>query len=164
MEGNPASAKIREDDAVSLMSIHAAKGLEFRVVFVTNMAKDKFPLLRGRQELLIPQEMMYQYRDLFSAQLSETELEKAIKERKKEIKLEEERRLCYVAFTRAKEDLILTLSLEYGGKEREPSEFLKEIGYDHWRDLEIQYFTNWIEKSFSFIPISKYFSVKCLKS
>jgi len=27
-----------------------------------------------------------------------------------------------------------------------------------------QYFTNWIEKSFSFIPISKYFSVKCLKS
>jgi len=29
----------------------------------------------------------------------------------------------------------------------------------HW-----QYFTNWIEKSFSFIPISKYFSVKCLKS
>jgi hypothetical protein len=28
----------------------------------------------------------------------------------------------------------------------------------------IQYFTNWIEKSSSFIPISKYFSVKCLKS
>ena len=30
--------------------------------------------------------------------------------------------------------------------------------------LLIQYFTNWIEKSFSFIPISKYFSIKCLKS
>ena len=29
---------------------------------------------------------------------------------------------------------------------------------------QVQYFTNWIEKSFSFIPISKYFSVKCLKS
>ena len=28
----------------------------------------------------------------------------------------------------------------------------------------VQYFTNWIEKSFSFVPISKYFSVKCLKS
>ena len=28
----------------------------------------------------------------------------------------------------------------------------------------IQYFTNWIRKSSSFIPISKYFSVKCLKS
>jgi hypothetical protein len=30
--------------------------------------------------------------------------------------------------------------------------------------LKGQYFTNWIEKSSSFIPISKYFSVKCLKS
>ena len=119
------------------MSIHAAKGLEFRVVFVTNMAKDKFPLLRGGQDFLIPLEMMEQYSDLFSAHLSESELEKAIKERKKEIRFEEERRLCYVAFTRAKEDLILSLSLEYGGKEREPSEFLMEIGYDHWRDLEI---------------------------
>ena len=28
----------------------------------------------------------------------------------------------------------------------------------------MQYFTNWIRKSSSFIPISKYFSVKCLKS
>ncbi|MGV8076614.1 MAG: ATP-dependent helicase, partial [Methanosarcina sp.] len=54
MGGNPASAKIREENAVSLMSVHAAKGLEFRVVFVTNMAKDKFPLLRGGQEPLIP--------------------------------------------------------------------------------------------------------------
>ena len=80
---------------------------------------------------------MEQYRDLFLAQLSETELEKAIKERKKEIRFEEERRLCYVAFTRAKEDLILSLSMEYGGKERKPFEFLMEIGYDHWRDLEI---------------------------
>ncbi len=137
MESNPASAKIQEVDAVSLMSIHAAKGLEFKVVFVTSMAKDKFPLLRGRQDPLIPLEMMDQYKDLFSAKLSEKDLEKAIKERKKEIKLEEERRLCYVAFTRAKEDLILTLSQEYGGNDREPSEFLMEIGYDHWRDLEI---------------------------
>jgi DNA helicase II / ATP-dependent DNA helicase PcrA len=135
--GNPTSSKIIEDDAISLMSIHAAKGLEFRVVFVTNMAKDKFPLLRGGQDLLIPLEMMYQYRDIFSAKLNKTELEKAVKERKKEIRFEEERRLCYVAFTRAKEDLVLTLSLEYGGKERDPSEFITEIGYDHWRDLEI---------------------------
>ncbi len=56
---------------------------------------------------------------------------------KPQIRFEEECRLCYVAFTRAKEDLILSLSLEYGGKERDPSEFLMEIGYDHWRDLQI---------------------------
>ena len=38
---------------------------------------------------------------------------------------------------------------------------------DKYENLEIeviQYFTNWIRKSSSFIPISKYFSVKCLKS
>ncbi|MFZ2499899.1 ATP-dependent helicase [Methanosarcina sp.] len=137
MGGNPASAKIREENAVSLMSVHAAKGLEFRVVFVTNMAKDKFPLLRGGQEPLIPLEMMGRYNDLYSADLNEKDLEKAIKERKKEIKRQEERRLCYVAFTRAKEDLIITLPQEYNGKGREPSEFIIEIGYDNWRDMEI---------------------------
>jgi len=36
-------------------------------------------------------------------------------------------------------------------------------GYDRSQYL-IQYFTNWIRKSSSFIPISKYFFVKCLKS
>ncbi len=150
MGGNPAAAKLREDDAVNLMSIHAAKGLEFRAVFVTSLAKDKFPLFRGGQEPLIPLEMMGQYRDLFSMDLSKTALEKAIRERKKEIKLEEERRLCYVAFTRAKEDLVLTLSLEYGGKERDPSEFLLEIGYEHWRDLEIIAPGGAVEKELAF--------------
>ena len=63
MEGNPASAKIREDDAVSLMSIHAAKGLEFRVVFVTNLAKDKFPLLRGTVLHQLDQKIIYPHYD-----------------------------------------------------------------------------------------------------
>jgi putative DNA methylase len=58
----------------------------------------------------------------------------------------------------------------------DPQEFKKLLGLEHLNvtgkrahnyDIpldRIQYFTNWIEKSFSFIPISKYFSVKCLKS
>jgi len=33
-----------------------------------------------------------------------------------------------------------------------------------YKYLQLQYFTNWIRKSSSFIPISKYFPVKCLKS
>jgi predicted metal-dependent phosphoesterase TrpH len=41
---------------------------------------------------------------------------------------------------------------------------LKAKEYEQKDFQVIQYFTNWIEKSFSFIPISKYFSVKCLKS
>ena len=43
--------------------------------------------------------------------------------------LSEERRLCYVAFTRAKERLILTYAQSYGEKKHYPSQFLHEINY-----------------------------------
>ncbi|MCA9563295.1 MAG: UvrD-helicase domain-containing protein, partial [Myxococcales bacterium] len=64
------------DGAVSLMTIHAAKGLEYPVVFLTGMEEGSLPLFRGGQ--------------------GEVE------------DVEEERRLCYVALTRAKRELILT--------------------------------------------------------
>ena len=137
MGKNPASARIVADDAISLMTIHASKGLEFGVVFVTNMAKDKFPLSRGGVEPLIPVELMEHYRDLFEHDHgSESKLAAAIRERKREIKLEEERRLCYVAMTRAREHLWLTLATQYNGRERLPSMFLEEIGYDNWRAID----------------------------
>jgi len=132
MDGNPAPARIADEDAINLMTIHSAKGLEFRVVFVTNLAKDKFPLYRGGAEPLIPPELMEQYRDIFEDGLIK-DTEKAVRERKKEIKKEEERRLAYVALTRAKEHLFLTLAIKYADDEREPSEFLTDIGYDNWR-------------------------------
>jgi DNA helicase-2/ATP-dependent DNA helicase PcrA len=112
MDGNPSPARIADEDAINLMTIHSAKGLEFKVVFVTNLAKDKFPLYRGGAEPLIPPELMEQYRDIFEdASIKDTE--KAVRERKKEIKKEEERRLAYVALTRAKEHLFLALAIKY---------------------------------------------------
>lgn len=132
MDGNPPPARIESEDAINLMSIHAAKGLEFSIVFLTNLAKDKFPLYRGGAEPLIPPELMEQYRDIFEDK-SITDIDKAVKERKKEIKKEEERRLAYVAFTRAKDYLFLTLATKYGDDEKEPSEFLLDIGYNNWR-------------------------------
>jgi DNA helicase II / ATP-dependent DNA helicase PcrA len=132
MDGNPSPARIADEDAINLMTIHAAKGLEFNIVFLTNLAKDKFPLYRGGAEPLIPPELMEQYRDIFEdGSLRDTE--KAVRERKKEIKKEEERRLAYVALTRAKEHLFLTLAIKYADDEREPSLFLQDIGYDNWR-------------------------------
>ncbi|VVB51363.1 ATP-dependent DNA helicase Rep [uncultured archaeon] len=132
MDGNPAPARIADEDAINLMTIHAAKGLEFSVVFLTNLAKDKFPLYRGGAEPLIPPELMEQYRDVFEDDTIK-DIEKALRERKKEIKKEEERRLAYVALTRAKEYLFLTLAIKYANDEREPSEFLTDIRYDNWR-------------------------------
>jgi DNA helicase-2/ATP-dependent DNA helicase PcrA len=80
------------------MTLHSAKGLEFRVVFLTGMEEGIFP---------------------HSQSLSEPD------------ELEEERRLCYVGVTRARERLYLTHTwsrLLFGGIQQSfPSRFLKEI-------------------------------------
>jgi DNA helicase-2/ATP-dependent DNA helicase PcrA len=129
MGRNPPGARIVDDDAINLMTIHSSKGLEFKTVFVTNMAKDRFPLFRGGAEPLIPEEFVEQYRDIMRQEFSsKSKRLSAIRERKREIKLEEERRLCYVAMTRAGENLSLTFASQYDGRERLPSEFLSDIG------------------------------------
>lgn len=85
-------------DAVTLMTLHAAKGLEFPVVFMVGMEETIFPHSRALYE---PAEM------------------------------EEERRLCYVGMTRAREELHLLSSssrMLYGGRQyNPPSRFLADI-------------------------------------
>ena len=87
-----------EEETVTLMTLHSAKGLEFAVVFLIGMEEGIFP---GRQSMMEPQE------------------------------LEEERRLCYVGITRAKENLFLTCSKQrtiFGSTSYNPvSRFLEEI-------------------------------------
>ncbi len=101
IQSNEDEEKPRE--AVKLMTIHAAKGLEFPVVFVVGFTEGIFP----------------------SA--------KTIEERKK-AGLEEERRLCYVAITRARERLYLTDSegTSQNGIKKLPSRFLNEIGAENY--------------------------------
>lgn len=102
-------------DRVKLMTIHAAKGLEFPYVFIIGLSEGIFPS------------------------------SKTIEERRK-MGLEEERRLCYVAITRAKKGLFLLDSEGYAqnGKEKLPSRFLKEIGEENYTRVgsisrELQY-------------------------
>ncbi len=91
-----------DNDKVKLMTIHAAKGLEFPCVFVV-----------GLEENLFPSMMSLDSRE----------------------DLEEERRLFYVAITRAKEKLHLSFSVSryrYGNLMYcEPSRFLKEINEEN---------------------------------
>lgn len=88
-----------KDGVVTMMTIHSAKGLEFRAVFVVGMEEELFP----------------------SAMALETPMG-----------IEEERRLCYVAMTRAEEILVFTTSrsrFRYGKVEQmQPSRFLQETG------------------------------------
>ena len=87
-----------DQDTVILMTVHSAKGLEFRNVFLVGMEQGVFP---GNRSLSTPQD------------------------------LEEERRLAYVALTRAKEKLTLTTAASrmlFGMTMRNPpSQFLEEI-------------------------------------
>lgn len=92
---------------VTLMTIHASKGLEFGAVFVTGLEQELFP---AGSAMLFPREM------------------------------EEERRLFYVAVTRAKQFCFLTYAktrFRYGNMEfPEPSQFLHEIDQRHIREEE----------------------------
>lgn len=87
-----------EEESVTLMTLHSAKGLEFPVVFLVGMEERIFP---GYKSIGEPKE------------------------------LEEERRLCYVGITRAKNNLYLTCSRQrtmFGSTSCNPvSRFVKEI-------------------------------------
>lgn len=93
-------------NSISLMTIHAAKGLEFDTVFVVNFNDGIFPSTRSVQE---------------GGKKS----------------LEEERRLCYVAMTRAKRNLIITWNTGYSymlETYKSASRFLMEIPEEYTYD------------------------------
>lgn len=99
-------------DSVNIITVHRAKGLEYKYVFIINLCEEKFPTRRHGDGLEIPDALIK---------------ENLVKE---DIHYEEERRLFYVAVTRAKERLYLTLSNNYGGvRDKKPSRFLDELGY-----------------------------------
>ena len=129
--GGLPSEQQTNEESIKLMTVHAAKGLEFDAVFLIDLVKDKFPLTRGGAEPLIPLELNEQYVGVLSENYkNDAEKDKAIKAFTSNIKLREERRLAYVALTRAKRHLFITLARDYGSEPRDPSQFLGEIGID----------------------------------
>ena len=93
-------------DHITLMSVHAAKGLEYRSIFVTGMEENLFPSFMAMEDMN---------------------------------GLDEERRLFYVAITRAKEYLTISFAqnrYRFGQiRVSEPSRFLEEIGTEHFEFL-----------------------------
>jgi DNA helicase-2/ATP-dependent DNA helicase PcrA len=96
-------------DRVNVMTIHKAKGLEFPVVFLVGLVQGRFPTPLRRDPIELPDGLI---KDILPAG---------------DYHLQEERRLFYVAMTRAKEELFLTASYNYGGKSvRKLSQFVLE--------------------------------------
>ena len=86
-----------DPEAVSLFTVHAAKGLEFDHVWVIGLAESVLPSWQSLQEQAKPAE------------------------------LEEERRNCFVAITRTRHTLTLTRAEKYRGYAKQPSRFIAEM-------------------------------------
>ncbi len=102
-----------DSEKVSVMTTHASKGLEFRYVFLVNLVDKKFPTIAKKEKIPVPD-------GLVKEKIPEGD-----------IHIEEERRLFYVALTRAKEKLFLTSATDYGGAQnKKVSKFLNELGFE----------------------------------
>jgi ATP-dependent helicase/nuclease subunit A len=112
--GDMGSAKIlgENEDVVRIMSIHKSKGLEFPVVILASCGK-QFNLMDLNRSILFHEEMGYgpDFID-YKRRISFPTIKKqAIKKKFRLESLSEEMRILYVAFTRAKEKLIITGSV-----------------------------------------------------
>lgn len=101
-----------DSEVVRIMTVHGAKGLEFKYVFLVNLVDKKFPTISRGEKVPLPDALVREKVAVTS-----------------DNHLEEERRLFYVAITRAKEELYLTGAKDYGGvREKKPSRFIAEMG------------------------------------
>jgi len=94
------------EDAVQLMTVHAAKGLEFPHVFILRLSKSDFPSGARRPEFEFPPELMKE------------------EQPKADFHIQEERRLFYVALTRAQKRLTLSTIVN---RRKRPSPFLDDF-------------------------------------
>ena len=97
-------------DSVNIITIHSAKGLEYKYVFVVNCVEERLPTRKKSNGIEIPDEFIKE------------------KIEDDDFHYQEERRLFYVAVTRAKEKLFLTSAYNYGGvRKKKLSRFVAEL-------------------------------------
>jgi len=136
----PGEVEVAED-RVQILTMHAAKGLEWEIVVVPHVVRNVFPGPRKSSSWLkniteLPADLRGDSQDLPKLNLAgaanRKEVDEAIaihNEEFEERRLVEERRLCYVALTRSERVLLVSGHWwgETGEKPRGPSEFLDEV-------------------------------------
>lgn len=96
---NPAVAEAdMEADAVNVLTVHKAKGLEFPIVIMVGLVSERFPSRYRREGIPLPDSLI---KDILPSG---------------DFHLQEERRLFYVGMTRAKKEIYFTSAQDYGGK------------------------------------------------
>ncbi len=90
-----------QNNAVNIMTVHSAKGLEFPIVFLVNLVAQRFPTMERREQIPVPDALINEI-------LPEGDFH-----------IQEERRLFYVAMTRARDYLYFTAAKYYGEGKRE---------------------------------------------
>ncbi|MEK9181326.1 MAG: ATP-dependent DNA helicase, partial [Patescibacteria group bacterium] len=97
-------------EAIKIITVHSAKGLEFRYVFLPALADKKFPAIGRSDPVELPEKLI---KDILPSG---------------DFHIQEERRLFYVAMTRARDALYFSFAQDYGGSSvRKPSIFLREL-------------------------------------
>jgi ATP-dependent DNA helicase UvrD/PcrA len=97
-------------ESIKIMTVHGSKGLEFKYVFIVALVNQRFPSMSRKEKITLPDELV---KEILPGG---------------DVHLQEERRLFYVAMTRAKQGLYFTWAKDYGGSRlKKPSQFLQEL-------------------------------------
>ena len=123
-------------NSVQIMTMHKSKGKEFPVVFVADVASGRIPANDRGKTFYVPNELLKG---------------EPIDEPPKELHIQEERRLLYVAMTRAQNNLYILYSARYGQGKREtrPSKFLDELEFKTDPPIEFETFEDTPKNSMS---------------
>ena len=127
-----------QNNAVNIMTVHSAKGLEFPVVFLVNLVSQRFPTNERSDQIPIPEELIKEILP------------------KGDFHTEEERRLFYVGMTRARDLLYLSGAKFYGEGKREKklSPFIEEaLGKESVTQVTFQ--TSGKDKQLTFLDWEK---------
>ncbi|GAB4269375.1 MAG: hypothetical protein Kow0029_05400 [Candidatus Rifleibacteriota bacterium] len=120
LEGNT------ESTGVKIMTVHQSKGLEFPIVAIPGLCEGLFPV-NLRENLLISTRNIEKLKNEFDKSERQVSFFNPYPGCHED-HLEEERRLFFVALTRAKEGVILSYPLKQSGDVAIPAPFLREIG------------------------------------